>query len=158
MEEKNYHVCCFTGHRNLPIDSMRAIYSRLGRAVRYAYDRGVREFRVGGALGFDTLAALSVLDLREQLPGLRLCLYLPCKDQDLGWSEQDRVIYADIFDRADEVIYISEQYFGGCMQKRNRALVDGSDVCIAFCQKTNGGSYYTVTYARSHGLTVWNLG
>ena len=63
MEEKNYHVCCFTGHRNLPIDSMRAIYSRLGRAVRYAYDRGVREFRVGGALGFDTLAALSVQSL-----------------------------------------------------------------------------------------------
>ncbi len=158
MRERTFRVCCFTGHRELPVDSLEALYDFLRRAVRYAYDHGAREFRAGGALGFDTLAALTVLDLRERCPDLRLCLYLPCRDQDRGWLERDRSIYRHILQRADTVTYTSEHYFQGCMMVRNRALVDGSDMCIAFCRHIEGGSAYTVKYAKEQGLTVWNLG
>lgn len=158
MEEKRYGVCCFTGHRELPRESLPELRDLLRRAVRYAYAHGVREFRAGGALGFDTLAALTVLELREEHPELSLCLYLPCRDQDRGWSERNRAIFREILGRADRVRYISEEYYHGCMQRRNRALVDGSDVCVAFCRHLGGGSAYTVKYAKEEGLTVWNLG
>lgn len=157
MGEKEMRVVCFTGHRELPLDRLVALADRLKRAVAYAYDHGAREFRAGGALGFDTLAALTVLDLHEHHPDARLCLYLPCKTQTRGWSERDRRIYEGILDRADEVTYTSEDYYRGCMMVRNRALVNGSDVCIAFCQHSSGGSAYTVNYAKSNNLTVWNL-
>ncbi|MBR2354174.1 MAG: DUF1273 family protein [Clostridia bacterium] len=151
------HVACFTGHREIPTDLLGHLAERLRRAVEYAYDHGVREFRAGGALGFDTLAALTVLDLKELHPDVRLCLYLPCQTQTRGWSERDCQIYQDILQRADSYTYTSEHYHRGCMMVRNRALVDGSDVCIAFCKKSTGGSAYTVKYASTKGLTVWNL-
>ena len=158
MDELVWHTCCFTGHRSLPTHQLDTLGDRLARAVRIAYRRGVREFRAGGAVGFDTLAALTVLDLREEMGDVRLCLYLPCREQDAKWSTLDRSIYADILSRADEIIYVSEHYHRGCMHARNRALVNGSDVCIAFCNESSGGSAYTVQYAKEKGLAVLNLG
>ena len=157
MEEIIWNVCCFTGHRQLPLDRLDRLLELMNRAVRIVYRRGVREFRAGGALGFDTLAALCVLDLKEEYNDVRLTLYLPCKDQADRWSERDRMIYADILSRADRVIYTSERYHSGCMHARNRALVDGSDICIALCSEQTGGSAYTVQYASAKGVPVLNL-
>ena len=44
-----------------------------------------------------------------------------------------------------------------CMLKRNRHLVDGSSVCIAYLAQEKGGTAYTVNYAKEHGLTVLNI-
>lgn len=158
MEGRIMHTVCFTGHRHLQRDSLDLLAKRLARSVRYAYEHGAREFRAGGALGFDTLAALTVLDLKESCPDVRLSLYLPCRTQTRRWSERDRLIYGGILERADEVTYTSEEYTEGCMLKRNRIMVEGSDACIAYCVSLEGGSAYTVRYAKSKGLTVWNLG
>ena len=59
---------------------------------------------------------------------------------------------------ADEVIYTSEEYGYGCMHKRNRRLVDDSSVCICYLTQMNGGTYYTVNYAKASGLKIINLG
>ena len=158
MDELVWRICCFTGHRHLPTHRLNILGDRLARAVRIAYRRGVREFRAGGAVGFDTLAALTVLDLKEEKDDVRLCLYLPCREQDAKWCDLDQSIYADILSRADEIVYVSERYHRGCMHARNRALVNGSDVCIAFCNEESGGSAYTVQYAKEKGLAVLNLG
>ncbi len=157
MDTIAWRVCCFTGHRHLPKQHLNELAERLNRAIRIAYRRGVREFRTGGALGFDTLAALCVLDLRDEFSDVRLCLHLPCKDQTDRWSERDRRIYAEILAHADEIKYVSERYSRGCMHERNRSLVDGSDVCIALCLDSTGGSAYTVDYAKSKGVPVLNL-
>ena len=54
----------------------------LVRAITILYGKGVREFRAGGARGFDTLAALTILEFKENHPDVRLVLMLPCKHQD----------------------------------------------------------------------------
>ena len=41
-------------------------------------------YGAGGALGFDTLAAQTVLDMKKEYPQLRLILVLPCEDQTRG--------------------------------------------------------------------------
>ena len=123
------------------------------------YELGVRVFRAGGALGFDTMAALAVIDMKKKFPDVRLELILPCRDQSDVWSERDKVIYRHIISCADSVTYAEEKYTSSCMFKRNRMLVDGSDCCIAYCNGSNGrsGTGYTVDYARSKGVEVTNI-
>ena len=150
-------ICCFTGHRTVPPelspDLIRVLDAHLERLV----DEGFTEFRAGGARGFDTLAALRVLELRERHPTCRLSLILPCKDQTKFWKSGERALFDDILQRADSVRYVEEHYHAGCMYARNRALVDGSDLCIAFLMQNRGGTLYTCAYALKNRVELLNL-
>ena len=114
-------------------------------------------YGAGGALGFDCLAAETVLRLREKYPKLRLILVLPCKDQTRGWKAEDKNKYEEIRQRADKTVYTSEVYATGCMHKRNRHLVNCSSVCVCYQTQSRGGTAYTVNYARAHGLSIFNM-
>ena len=51
---------------------------------------------------------------------------------------------------ADEIVLVSEQeYYDGCMQKRNRYMVDNSSKIIAVYNNTKGGTEQTINYAIS---------
>lgn len=114
-------------------------------------------FGAGGALGFDTIAAFAVLKLKERYPDIRLILVLPCFSQTRGWSQEDIEIYDDIKQKADKVVYTSQEYTRGCMHKRNRHLVDNSSACISYLTENKGGTFYTVNYAKSKGVEVINI-
>ena len=151
MKEK---TCCFTGHRTIETTDREALRARLTEAVREHILRGYRYFGAGGALGFDTLAATVVLDLKKEFPEISLILVLPCPEQTKGWKKEDVAVYEDIMRRADKCVYTAEHYFNGCMQKRNRHLVDNSSSCIAYLRRDTGGTAYTVKYARKQGVAV----
>ena len=53
---------------------------------RYCRNQGIRAYEAGGALGFDALAAQTVIRLRESCPGMKLILVLPCLTQTRGLS------------------------------------------------------------------------
>ena len=148
--------CCFTGHRDLG-ESANDISSILPDVLTSLYDEGYRTFLAGGALGFDTLAAKAVIELRRKKKDARLELILPCRDQSSRWSPQDIRIYNSILALADKVTYISNEYTRSCMYERNRALVDSSNLCIAYCKKNGGGSHYTCEYAEKRGVRIVNL-
>ncbi len=59
---------CFTGHRKLPPEETNEIADRLKTTIRDLIDSGYCYFGVGGALGFDTLAAQTVLELKKRFP------------------------------------------------------------------------------------------
>lgn len=148
---------CFTGHRHIPDDERHAIMTRLRETVVLLISRGYRYFGTGGALGFDTLAAETVLSLRDEYPHIKLILVLPCKDQTAKWRDADVRVYNDILTRADKVRYVCEEYTNGCMLMRNRHLVDNSSVCVCYLTKTSGGAAYTARYAKECGCEVKNL-
>ena len=150
-------TCCFTGHREIPSKAYQRLFSKTEEMVESLIKEGYLFFGAGGALGFDTIAALVVLKLKEKYPDVRLILVLPCLSQTRGWSSHDVGIYEDIKSRADKVVYTSEEYTRGCMHKRNRHLVDNSSACIAYLTENKGGTAYTVDYAQKHGLTVYNV-
>lgn len=149
-------TCCFTGHRIIPQNERKALAERLEERVRQLAGEGIYRFCAGGALGFDTMAALTVLRLREEL-GLRLILVLPCLRQTRGWPERDAELYEEIKERADETVYVSREYSSGCMHRRNRLLVEESSVCVCCLTRQSGGTAYTVHYACERGLRVINL-
>lgn len=149
---------CFSGHREIPEREKNALAARLDAALLRLIEGGYSHFYAGGAIGFDTMAAEAVLALRAQHPHIRLHLVLPCRGQENRWSADNRRTYKRIRDAADEVLYTSPVgYTPGCMQQRDRCLVERCCVCLCYLTRPAGGTAYTVAYARRRGLSVLNL-
>lgn len=151
-------ICCFTGHRTIEPAQRALLVERLDRLLEQLAAEGYTEFRTGGARGFDTLAALRVLALREKHPDCKLHLILPCTDQTKFWKVGEKALFRDILQSADKADYITDHYDATCMHARNRALVDGSDLCVAYLTENRGGTLYTCSYAIKHGVELINLG
>ena len=82
-------ACCFTGHRNIPQRKSGQIQERLRNEIVTAIQNGYTFFYAGGAIGFDTMAAQAVLELKAQYPYIKLILVLPCVNQTDGWEQSD---------------------------------------------------------------------
>lgn len=154
MKEK---TVCFTGHRTIPMLKKWKIEKKLKDTLETLIEEGYCYFGAGGALGFDTIAAQIVLNLKKKHPEIKLILVLPCKNQTRGWDEKDISVYESIIGQADKVVYTQEHYDRGCMFKRNRHLVDNSSVCVAYLTEEKGGTAYTVNYANQKGVKVINI-
>lgn len=154
---KKGQTCCFTGHRDIPENEYGIITANLERTIRELERNNIIYFGAGGALGFDTLAAQSVIKLRAELPRIKLILVLPCLSQAQRWPELDQRVYETIKAQADKVVYTSQEYTRDCMFKRNRHLVEYSGTCVCYLINQSGGTAYTVRYAKSKGLRIINL-
>ena len=98
-----------------------------------------------------------MLRLREREKDVRLVLALPCREQADRWTDRDRETWRGLLESADRIVYVSEAYFPGCMQKRNRFLVDHASACCCFMKTCSGGTWNTVSYAYDKGLAIRNL-
>ena len=76
MHNMGRKTCCFTGHRNLPVSKTPEIEERTAIEIRrLIVDEGVLFFRVGGAVGYDTLAAKVLFQIREnEFPHIKVIL------------------------------------------------------------------------------------
>ena len=109
ISEQRMRTCCFTGHWQIPLGERAEITSRLERAISSLYQKGIRYYGAGGALGFDTIAAQTVIRLRESCPGMKLILVLPCLTQTRGWKPEDVAEYERIKAEADKTVYTTQQ-------------------------------------------------
>ena len=153
---------CFTGHRTIAEDKEKLsarLYALLERLVT---EKKVTEFYTGGAVGWDALAALTVLKLRDSYPEVKLHLVLPCpfEEQSAKWNEAQKAEYQHILGLADSVEQVSDRYYNGCMKARNARLVElASDYCICYWNPKNfrSGTGQTVRMAQRKGIEVINL-
>lgn len=150
-------TCCFTGHRRIPSEKQGIITERLRDELIKLIEQGYVYFGAGGALGFDTIAAQVVLELKGTYPQIKLILVLPCKTQTRGWSKEAIEVYEDIKGKCDKYVYSSEDYDSSCMFKRNRHLIDNSSTCVCYLTESSGGTAYTVDYGKRSGLRIINV-
>ena len=159
-------TCCFSGHRpdRLPWGTMEgtpgcaALKTRLRLAVEQSYDRGMRHFLCGMARGCDFYFAEAVLDLRRQRPDITLEAAVPCATQSRGWPEADQRRYRALLASCDRETLIQEQYTYGCMQRRNRYMVDHSGLLLAvYDGSPTGGTCFTIRYALQRGVPYIEL-
>lgn len=131
-------TCSFTGHRDLPNDSINIIEKQTKVEIERLINSGVNNFISGSAIGFDALCGNIVIELKEIYPDVNLYLALPCRHQDKYWNNEQKQIYKKLLQSADEIIYVLDNYFNGCMHKRNRYMVDNSYYVISYCTKQTG--------------------
>lgn len=132
----------FTGHR----ETAEGETPNLEKTVISLIERGVKTFYCGMAKGFDLIAAECVISLKEKYPDISLIACVPCYGQEKNYSEKDKKRYVQILSKCTQNILVSENYFKGCMQKRNRYMADNADVLVAHLKKEKGGTAYTVNY------------
>lgn len=89
MREK---TCCLTGHRAIRPElltlAMEELEIQIHELVQW---KGVRYFGVGGALGFDTLAAELLFSLRETCyPYVKVILVYPFEGYTSRWADEQK--------------------------------------------------------------------
>ena len=158
LEYPREESACFTGHRQMTDAELVTAEAAIAIQVEQLLAEGVQHYYAGGAIGFDMIAAQTVLKLKEtRFPTLTLTLALPFRGHASRWREEDKRALASLMLRADRVVYVSEHYSHFCMQMRNIYMVDRSHVCLAYLREKRGGTHNTVTYAKRCGITVVNL-
>ena len=162
-DEERATSCFFTGHRKIP-EKKDVIFAALKNNISYLYSIGVRNFHAGGALGFDTVAATTVIDLKRFHADMKLILNLPYHNQTEGWSKINVERYEYIKKNADEIIYTydgevlnkydSRKY----LLKRNCDMVNCSKYGIVyFSGHEKSGTGYTVRYAERQNCEIKNI-
>lgn len=157
LSEKSKSLA-FTGHRTVPVERQNEIRARLVEAVSVASKSGITCFFSGMAMGFDLLAAETVLSLKGRYPDIRLIAVVPFRKQSCRWPSMEKEHYQKIISQADQVIILSEHYFKGCLLRRNDFMLEHSCGVIAYYEgKTYGGTFYTCKEARKRCIDIINL-
>jgi len=161
--EREYLSCCFTGHRanKLPwgfdesdprcVELKNSIFG----AVEALYGEGCRLFICGMANGCDMYFGEAVLKLKEAHEDVRLEAAIPCDSQASAWPEAIRQRYEALRQAADTVTYVQHEYTRFCMMRRNRYMVEKSDVLLACFNGQPGGTMNTVLMAKRAGLKTF---
>ena len=150
-------TCCFSGHRSLPPETMAFVRQRTERAIRDLYSQGYKSFITGGALGYDTMVAVLLFQIRTEIPEIRVVLAYPYEGYNGSWTLQQWQEYRDRLLRYDEVVCVSEAPSKYAYWARDRYMVDRSSLCVGFCIDSASETGYTMEYARQKGVCVINL-
>ena len=158
-------ACCFTGHRpgKLPWggneDDVRcqALKARLRAVVESAILEGMEHFICGMAEGCDLYFCEIVLELKARYPHITIEAALPCPTQADKWSAAARARYRALLARCDYETMVQEKYSPGCMQRRNRYMVDHASLLIAAHDGLPGGTRSTIEYALRRGVPVTDI-
>lgn len=158
----------FTGHRpnklygyNLKhpkyLELNKLLESMLEEKIKDGYDT----FITGGALGFDTVAFLSVKNLKKKYPHIKNIMAIPFKNQYIKWNEYDRRLYATMKTIADEIVYVDTldyykrtntvegEFHSNKLKIRNEYMIDNSDFLIALWDGDyKSGTGHCVNYAK----------
>lgn len=149
-------TCCFTGHRpeKLPwgmdeTDSRCVrLKSKMDQVLEISYQKGMRHFICGMAQGSDLYFAEAVLKLRQRYPDVTLEAARPCETQARSWPEREQKRYQSILDQCNYETLVQHTYSPGCMQRRNRYMVDHAQLVIAvYNGEPKGGTAQTLAYA-----------
>ena len=153
---------CFSGHRpeKLPDGGndhsqvIRTIKSILYKEILDSIDNGCTTFVTGLARGVDLWAGEMIMELKAQGMPLKLVAAAPYKAHGSSFKGRDRFILGNIFLKADEVIYVCENYSRDCMRLRNEYMVDRSDKLIAVVSDYRSGTGQTIRYAERRKLEI----
>lgn len=123
--------------------------------IRRMIYSGYTKFISGMAEGADIDFAQEVLNLREKYEFVTLEAALPYpfvmpkNPTDVHFDKKE------ILDVCDSITVLSSHYYNDCMQKRNRYMVDKSDLVLAIWNgEKKGGTWNTIKYAQKQGKPI----
>lgn len=152
---KRLHRCCFTGHRPQKMQiSESKLKLLIEEAIVDAIQQGYITFISGMAIGYDIIAAETVLMLRTQYPHIHLICALPHPDFETRWRKEWQCRYHRILSQADLIKVVSPCYSLASYQCRNEWMVSKSSLVIAAYNGTAGGTRNTIAFAKMNHVPV----
>lgn len=139
-------TCVFIGHK----ETYSIKTEELHHLIRTAIEQGVTLFLNGGMGHFDYLCAHEVAELKKEYPQIRSELVIPYLTfQPRTMEYFDSSIYPDGFEK---------YHFKAAIPKRNRWMVDRSQIAICYVTHGWGGAAQTMKYAIKKNLQIINIG
>ncbi len=165
IELQNVNKACFSGYRpkKFPFNLNNAsvefclLQSRIEKTLTSLIEDNCLVFYSGMAEGFDILCAECVLRLKEKFPDVSLVCALPFEKQELAFSSDWRYRYYNVLQKADEINYVSKEYYSWCFQNRNKYMVDNCDFVVCWYDGKSGGTQNTIKYAQKQQRYIINL-
>ena len=154
----NASACALTGHRpnrfHFGYDENHKDCLKLKMVLREQIEKlvakGVTTFYSGLALGMDTWAASTILDIKKCNPSINLHAAIPFKAQANSWSIEQQELYHELLAQCDNAVVMSEKYTRACYFVRNRYMVDNSKYLLAvYDGGKKGGTAYTTKYGQA---------
>ena len=136
----------FCGHRHT--QDTPGLRSWLADSVERLIREGADTFYLGGYGDFDRIAASVVWTLKKKYPQIESVLVLAYLGRPVNAERFDRTIYPEIEDGPMRF----------AITRRNRWMVDNSDVLIAYVILDSGGAAAARRYAMSKKKRVINYG
>lgn len=156
-------TCCVTGHRPsgfyFPRETTCPLYTEYLKKLNSLIEELIllnhTDFITGMADGADIDFAMEVLNLKKHYPHITLEAAIPCPI----YNANNRTSYHKsrdyIIESCDNKSVLSDHYHRGCMDKRNRYMVDKSDVVIAIWNGSqSGGTWNTIQYAKKKNKKI----
>lgn len=139
-------TCSFAGHREVYQpdieDDLDATLSNLIESNTDSFS-----FLVGGMGEFDRLCASAVRRMKRVYDDrtISLAVVLPSFRQELNL---DKAYYEQFYDDVIIPDEIAGVHYKAAITKRNRWMVDRSQILIAFVSRDFGGAFSTMKYAK----------
>ena len=149
----------FSGHRHISPDRVLSLLKNLDATIARLYEEGVTTFYCGMAMGFDLMAAESVLNLRALHPEVKLIAVIPFKGQDKFYTDEDKARYAQALASANNKVIMSKSYSKSSYLRRNIYMLKNASVLVAYLDPTQkyGGTAYTCSHTHEYSVSVINL-
>lgn len=150
----------FTGYRTgkLPFGNdyecelAKKLKSNLMSIFDQLFQKNYNCFLTGGAIGSDLIAADAIAEVLKSY-GKRASrsisfICLPCHNHVKSWSQKEKNYLERLLNEGTYAFYVSDRsYYKGCMQVRNKYMVDNSAVVVAVYDGKPGGTKNTLDYA-----------
>lgn len=150
----NVFTVCFFGHREVDnfIEIEDKIYEIVSDLIR---NKEYVEFIVGRNGVFDQIVTSEIIKAKKNIfdASSTLTLILPYITSEYSNNAQAFNEYYD----AIEIFDTSDAYFKSSFQKRNREMVNRSDLCIFYVAHKSGGAYQTMKYAEKQKKHYINI-
>ncbi len=160
-----FKKCCFSGYRpskfpfkleNGSID-YEVFLKKLKTTISALIDDDCTAFYTGMAMGFDIIAAEAVLEFKKHNSEIKLIAAVPFNEQEENFPINWKKRYRNVINACDEIVVLSDNYYSGCYQNRNKYMVDNSDYIVTWYDGLSGGTRSTLTYAQKKNHYIINI-
>ncbi len=149
------YTVSFFGHRE--IDHYFDLEEQVENLIRELLStKEYVEFLIGRSGEFDQLVSTTIRRVKKIFRDDNCChiLVLP---YDTAEYRNNRDSFEEYYDQIDICQEASSAHFKAAIQKRNRAMVDRSDLTVFYIERKYGGAYQTYQYAVKQEKSVIKL-
>ena len=146
--------CTFAGHREVYDCSLESSIELTIESILKKDNSFV--FYCGDMGEFDEMCSAAVRTAKRRHPeiDIKLMIVLPYM---MPKVNTDKYFYENLYDEIIIPMELSDAHYKSAITKRNRWIVDQSDILIAYVYKEFGGAYTTLKYACSKKKEIINL-